>query len=220
MINSHTTASNRQRNDTRVALTCDRAFIPIPEGRGPQPVSLLEEIVTGLIFLLVNQPITILGHTSIGQNPLVSFVTEGITLAILIYYLVATVNALAAGSGKSRWLLFGVWVLVSSAALFFVLYGLGAFWHSRAGSFLTAARTQVSNQHTHECRWRRERAVVKNGSAPYNHLDKKPVRTIRCQRTSGYCINGDVLNEVLCVTGGIVGRSRHLFMTCDNTMNH
>ena len=76
--------------------------------------------------MLVNQPITVLGLTPVGQNPLVILITLPINLAILVYYLAALLNALAAGSGRNRWLLFGVWLLVSLITVFVVPYAMGA----------------------------------------------------------------------------------------------
>ncbi|HEX5156679.1 MAG TPA: hypothetical protein VFW17_05640 [Ktedonobacterales bacterium] len=86
---------------------------------------LLAEIVTGLIFLLIFQPITVLGRTPVGENPLVGLVSSLVTLPILVYIIVAELNALAAGSGKNRWLLFGVWLLGGSIVAFIVPYGMG-----------------------------------------------------------------------------------------------
>jgi hypothetical protein len=87
---------------------------------------LLAEIIIGLVLLFINQPITILGLTPVGQNPLVILITLPINLAILIYYLASLLNALAAGSDRSRWLLFGVWLLISLITVFVVPYGAGA----------------------------------------------------------------------------------------------
>ncbi len=86
---------------------------------------LLAEIVNGFISLLINQPATVIQQTPLGKNPLVFFVTECIILATLIYYLVSLLNALAAGSGRSRWLLFGAWLLAALITVFVVPYAMG-----------------------------------------------------------------------------------------------
>ncbi len=62
---------------------------------------------------------------------------------------------------------------------------------------MIADDTQVCVPYALACEWRRVRAVVKIGGAAYNHVDKKPVRTIRCKGVSTYCINGDVLMRFL-----------------------
>jgi hypothetical protein len=90
------------------------------------PPYLLAVLINGLISLLISQPITAIQRTSVGHNPLVFFVTESIVLATLIYYYVVILNALAAGSGRSRWLLFGVWLLAVLITAFVVPYSMGA----------------------------------------------------------------------------------------------
>jgi len=87
---------------------------------------LLAMLINGLITLLVFQPITVIQRTPVGQIPLMFLVTESIILATFIYYLVALLHALAAGSGRSRWLLFGVWLLAVLITAFVVPYSMGA----------------------------------------------------------------------------------------------
>ena len=87
---------------------------------------LLEELVSGFIALLISQPISILQKTSLVQNPLVGTVVEMMYLAVALYFFIATLNALAAGSGRSRWLLFAIWLLSAVFVMAFVWYGLGA----------------------------------------------------------------------------------------------
>ena len=87
---------------------------------------LLEEIVTSLITLLVNQPVSILRNTGLGHNPLVNAVAGAIEVATAIYFFIAVLNALAAGSGRSRWLLFAIWILSALAPGALIWYGLGA----------------------------------------------------------------------------------------------
>jgi len=87
---------------------------------------LLAVLINGLISLLISQPITAIQRTPVGQVPLAFLVTESISLATFIYYLVAILNALAAGSGRSRWLLFGVWLLAVLITAFVVPYSMGA----------------------------------------------------------------------------------------------
>jgi len=87
---------------------------------------LLVEIINGLILLFINQPITAIQQTPIGNNPLAFLILAPLTLATLVYYSVAILNALAAGSGRNRWLLFGAWLLISLITVFVVPYGVGA----------------------------------------------------------------------------------------------
>jgi len=63
---------------------------------------LLAEIINGLILLFINQPITAIQQTPIGNNPLAFLILAPLTLATLVYYSVAILNALAAGSGRNR----------------------------------------------------------------------------------------------------------------------
>lgn len=86
---------------------------------------LLALVVVSLITLLISDPLFVLGLTALGQNPLIGIVVSLANLATAIYFLIATLNALAAGSGRSRWLLFGVSVLAGIVSVAIGWYGLG-----------------------------------------------------------------------------------------------
>lgn len=87
---------------------------------------LLTQFVVTCISLFMSQPEFALRRTAFGQSALVNFVlTVVLDLAIAIYVLVATVNALAAGSNKNRLLIFGIATLTSSISLLIGLYGVG-----------------------------------------------------------------------------------------------
>ena len=87
---------------------------------------LLAEGVVASVLLLIGQPVAALQVTGIGQSPLAFLLTGAASLAILIYTVVALLNALAAGSGVSRWLLIVVLVLGVAVAGAIGWFGLGA----------------------------------------------------------------------------------------------
>jgi hypothetical protein len=74
---------------------------------------LLALIVVALTSLIINEPVAALQLSDVGRNPLVAILTSSISLATLIYWLVVELNALAAGSGVSRWALIIVLVLAA-----------------------------------------------------------------------------------------------------------
>ena len=87
---------------------------------------LLALIINGIISALFFQPLSVFGETGLGQNPLVSLMFSCIQLPIYIYLFAVILNALAAGSGRSRWLLFGIYVLAFIIGALVVWNGLGA----------------------------------------------------------------------------------------------
>lgn len=87
---------------------------------------LLAQLVVTTINIVIGEPIFALGLTAVGKNPLVGLVIMALNLAIALYALVASLNALAAGSDKSRWLLFGIMALISIVGALVGWYGLGA----------------------------------------------------------------------------------------------
>jgi hypothetical protein len=87
---------------------------------------LLAQTVISIINIVIGEPSFALGLTTLGQNPLVGLVIAVINLAIGLYALVASLNALAAGSGRSRLLIFGVVILAGSAIFLVAWVGLGA----------------------------------------------------------------------------------------------
>ena len=87
---------------------------------------LLAQIVISAINIALGEPAFALGLSSVGQNPLVGFVITLINLAIGVYGLVAWLNALSAGSGRGRLLIFSVLVLVGAVSFLAVWIGLGA----------------------------------------------------------------------------------------------
>ncbi len=82
-------------------------------------------VISG-VNIVIGEPVFALGLTALGQNPLVGLVIAVINLAIGIYSLVASLNALAAGSGRGRLLIFGVVILAGSAVFLVAWVGLGA----------------------------------------------------------------------------------------------
>jgi len=87
---------------------------------------LLAQIVISIINIVIGEPAFALGLTTLGQNPLVGIVVAVINLAIGLYAIVASLNALAAGSGRSRLLIFGIYVLVFIVSALVVWFGIGA----------------------------------------------------------------------------------------------
>ena len=87
---------------------------------------VLSAEISSIINIVIGEPVFALGLTTLGQNPLVGIVIAVINLAIGLYALVASLNALAAGSGRSRLLIFGVVILAGSAIFLVAWFGLGA----------------------------------------------------------------------------------------------
>lgn len=87
---------------------------------------LLASIAISTINMVFGEPTFALGLTNVGQTPLVEFVITGINLAIGIYGLIASLNALNAGSGRSRLLIFVILVLVGGVTFLAAWIGLGA----------------------------------------------------------------------------------------------
>ena len=87
---------------------------------------LLAAIVTALVSLVINEPVTALQISGAGQIPFVAILASVVSLATLIYSLVVELNALAAGSGVSRWALIIVYVLAAIVGGIIVVFGLGA----------------------------------------------------------------------------------------------
>jgi hypothetical protein len=87
---------------------------------------LLAQIVISIINIVIGEPVFALGLTTLGQNPLVDLVIAVINLAIGLYSLVASLNALAAGSGRSRLLIFGILVVIDTVSFLVVWFALGA----------------------------------------------------------------------------------------------
>jgi hypothetical protein len=90
---------------------------------------LLAQLVVTTINIVIGEPIFALGLTTVGKNPLVGLMIILLNLAIGLYALVAALNALAAGSDRSRWLLFGIMILVGIASILVGWYGLGALFY-------------------------------------------------------------------------------------------
>ena len=86
---------------------------------------LLAQLLVGLINLVINQPASALRRTTFGQIGLVDFALSVLDLAVGIYLLITTLNALAAGSGKSRLLIFGVSAVAVVVIVLIGWYGLG-----------------------------------------------------------------------------------------------
>lgn len=86
---------------------------------------LLAQLLTGLINLIIGQPAFALGRTALGQIALVDIALSVLNLATGIYFLIADLNALAAGSGKSRLLIFSISMLAGVAIVLIGWYGLG-----------------------------------------------------------------------------------------------
>lgn len=87
---------------------------------------LLAQIVITVINIVIGEPAFALGLTGIGQDSLVGFVVIVLNLAVGLYTLIATLNALAAGSGRSRLLIFGVLIPAGFISFLAVWLGLGA----------------------------------------------------------------------------------------------
>lgn len=90
---------------------------------------LLAQLVVTTINIVIGEPIFALGLTAVGKNPLVGLMIIALNLAIGLYALVAALNALAAGSDKSRWLLFGILALIGIVGILVGWYGLGALFY-------------------------------------------------------------------------------------------
>lgn len=82
--------------------------------------------MTALISLVINEPVTALQISGAGQIPFVAILASVVSLATLIYSLVVELNALATGSGVSRWALLIVYVLAAIVGGIVVVFGLGA----------------------------------------------------------------------------------------------
>lgn len=82
--------------------------------------------MTALISLVINEPVTALQISGAGQIPLVAILASVVSLATRIYSLVVELNALATGSGVSRWALIIVYVLAAIVGGIVVVFGLGA----------------------------------------------------------------------------------------------
>lgn len=89
---------------------------------------LLAQIVVSFANIVIGEPAFALGLTPLGQDSLLGFVVIVLNLAIGLYSLIASLNALAAGSGRSRLLIFCVVGLVEAAAFLIVWLGLGALF--------------------------------------------------------------------------------------------
>ena len=99
---------------------------------------LLALIVVALVSLLIVEPVTALQFSSFGQSMLGSLLTNGAQDAILIYSLIAQLNALSAGSGVTRWALIIVLVLAAIVGVTIGGFGLVALLslHSLVGVHL------------------------------------------------------------------------------------
>lgn len=87
---------------------------------------LLGAIIAALVSLLIGDPLLALQYSPLGQGllaPILVLIAPG---AILIYSVVVLLNALAAGSGVSRWLLIVVMILGGIIGGVIGLFGLGA----------------------------------------------------------------------------------------------
>jgi hypothetical protein len=86
---------------------------------------LLALIINGVVTLLLLQPLDALGRIGLGQESPLGLIPICLSLPVAIYLIPVYLNALAAGSGRSRWLLVGVASLAYLATYLFVWYGLG-----------------------------------------------------------------------------------------------
>ena len=89
---------------------------------------LLAQIVVSGINIVIGEPAFALGLTPLGQDSLLGLVVIALNLAVGLYALIASLNALAAGSGRGRLLIFCVVGLVAAAAFLIVWIGLGALF--------------------------------------------------------------------------------------------
>lgn len=115
-----------------VAIYLVAALIPAQQGsfneralQVARPYLLSQMVISG-VNIVIGEPLFALGLTAVGENPLVGFVIAVINLAIGVYGLIASLNALAAGSGRGRLLIFGVVILAGSAIFLVAWVGLGA----------------------------------------------------------------------------------------------
>lgn len=119
-----------------LAVTVYIVALLVPAGRGSlnerafqvaRPYLLAQLVISG-INIVLGEPAFALGLTTLGQDSLVGFVVILLNLAVGLYSVIASLNALAAGSGRSRLLIICVVVLVGAAAFLVVWLGLGALF--------------------------------------------------------------------------------------------
>ena len=89
---------------------------------------LLSQMMISSVNIVIGELFFALGLTAVGENPLVNLLITVVNLAIGVYGLIASLNALAAGSGRSRLLIFGVVILAGSAIFLVAWVGLGALF--------------------------------------------------------------------------------------------
>lgn len=107
------------------------ALMPVAQGSLQQRafqiarLYLLAFILNGILYFVLGVIENPLRLTGLDVNPFVYGVTSLIEVTLSIYMLVAFLNALAAGSGKSRWLLFGILALSQVVGFIVDWYVLG-----------------------------------------------------------------------------------------------
>lgn len=87
---------------------------------------LLGAIIAALATLLIGDPLLALQYSPLGQGLLAPVLAVVGPAAILVYSIIVLLNALAAGSGVSRWLLIVVMILGACLGGAAGLFGLGA----------------------------------------------------------------------------------------------
>ena len=90
------------------------------------PPYLLGAIIAALVTLLIGDPLLALQYSPLGQGLLAPILAVIGPAAIFVYSVIVLLNALAAGSGVSRWLLIVVLILGGIIGGATGLFGLGA----------------------------------------------------------------------------------------------
>lgn len=115
-----------------VAIYLIAALIPAQQGslneralQVARPYLLSQMVISG-VNIVIGEPLFALGLTAVGANPLANLLITVVNLAIGVYGLIASLNALAAGSGRRRLLIFGVVILAGSVIFLVAWVALGA----------------------------------------------------------------------------------------------